>query len=342
MIFVTGGTGLLGAYLLLELTHEENKVRALRREGSSVRIVENVFRYNSDNAEELLRRIEWVNGDVCDIFSLEDALEGIDYVYHCAAVVSFDPKDRDKMMQVNIEGTANVVNASLSKGIKKLCHVSSIAALGRAEPGTVMTEDNTWKSSPHNSNYAISKYDGEREVWRGTEEGLKAVIVNPSIIIGMGDPEKGSSKLISTIDGFSLFYSNGINGFVDVRDVVRSMVALMKSPIQNERFIVNGANYSYRRLFEFIALNLDKPKPRFAIPNALLAIWWRIETLRSLITGSTPIITKETAHTSMHQYYYSGNKLTEKTGLRYTSPEETIAEACRIYKLYRASNALYF
>ena len=339
MIFVTGGTGLLGAYLLLELTRTGNNVRALRREGSSLRVVENIFRYNDSRAEELLKQIEWVNGDVCDIYSLEDALEGIEYVYHCAAMVSFDPKDREKMMRVNIEGTANVVNASLVKGVKKLCHVSSIAALGRAEQQNMVTEETTWKSSKQNSNYAISKYGGEREVWRGTEEGLNAVIVNPSIIIGMGDPDKGSSKLIATVDGISMFYSNGINGFVDVRDVARAMVVLMESPIMNERFIVNGANYSYRRLFELIAQNLNKSKPRFALPNLLLATWWRIEKLRGLITGSTPIITKETARTSRHQYYYSGEKLTKKTGFNYTAPEETVAEACRIYKLCKSAIA---
>ncbi|MDP4291072.1 MAG: NAD-dependent epimerase/dehydratase family protein, partial [Bacteroidota bacterium] len=187
-----------------------------------------------------------------------------------------------------------------------------------------------------NSNYAISKYAGEREVWRGTEEGLKAVIVNPSIIIGMGDPEKGSSKLISTIDGFSMFYSNGINGFVDVRDVAGAMIILMESPIDHERFIVNGANLSYRRLFELIAINLNKPVPRFAIPNMVLAVWWRFEKLRALLTGGSPIITKETALTSRHQYYYSGEKLKEKTGFSYTTPEEMVAEACRIYKLNKS------
>ena len=339
MIFVTGGTGLLGAYLLLELTRKGNNIRALKRQDSSLRVVENIFRFNDDNAKELLKRIEWVNGDVCDIYSLEEALEGIEQVYHCAAVVSFDPKDRDMMMHINIEGTANVVNISLAKGIKKLCHVSSIATLGRAEQTNIVTEETSWKSSKQNSNYAISKYGGEREVWRGTEEGLNAVIVNPSIIIGIGDPGKGSSKLISTIDGMSLFYSNGINGFVDVRDVARAMVVLMESQIKNERFILNGANYSYRRLFELIALNLNKSKPRFAIPNLMLAIWWRIEKFRGMITGSTPIITKETARTSRHQYYYSGEKLKTKTGFNYTSPEETVAEACRIYKLFKSSNA---
>jgi nucleoside-diphosphate-sugar epimerase len=339
MILVTGGTGLLGAYLLLELTRNGEKIRALRREHSSMLEVENIFRYNDRRAEALLKQIEWVNGDICDIFSLEDALEGIEYVYHCAAMVSFNPKDRAQMMRVNIEGTANVVNASLTKGIKKLCHVSSIAALGRAEEEKMVTEETAWKSTKQNSNYAISKYGGEREVWRGTEEGLNAVIVNPSIIIGMGDPEKGSSKLISTVDGISLFYSNGINGFVDVRDVAHAMVLLMESPIRNERFIVNGDNYSYRRLFELIALNLNKPKPRYALPNLLLATWWRIEKLRGLITGSTPIITKETARTSRHQYHYSGEKLTKKTGFNYTSPEETVAEACRIYKLCKSAIA---
>ncbi|NWJ52895.1 MAG: NAD-dependent epimerase/dehydratase family protein [Bacteroidetes bacterium] len=335
MIFVTGGTGLLGAYLLLELTQKDQEIRALKRSGSSIKIVENVFKTNHADPNRLLKKISWVDGDIMDIFSLENALTGIDYVYHCAALVSFDPKDIDRMMQINIEGTANVVNTCLQKGVKKLCHVSSIAALGRDELGGETTEKTNWKSSRQNSNYAISKYGGEREVWRGIEEGLKAVIVNPSIIIGMGDPEKGSSKLISTIDGFSKFYSNGINGFVDVRDVADSMITLMESDIENERFIVNGGNFSYRTLFELIALHLNKPKPLYAIPNIVLATWWRIEKLRSLISDSTPIITKETARTSKHQHYYSGKKLTEKTGFNYRSFEETISEACRIYTIWK-------
>ena len=338
MIFVTGGTGLLGAYLLLELTQRDQEVRALKRSGSSIRIVENVFRANHTDPDRLLKRISWVEGDTMDIFSLEDALNGVDYVYHCAAIVSFDPKDISKMMQINIEGTANVVNTCLRKGVKKLCHVSSIAALGRDELGGETTEKTQWKSTRQNSNYAISKYGGEREVWRGIEEGLTAIIVNPSIIIGMGDPEKGSSKLISTIDGFSKFYSNGVNGFVDVRDVVGSMITLMESDIKNERFIINGGNFSYKTLFELIALNLKKPKPRYAIPNIVLATWWRIEKLRSFISGSTPIITKETARTSKHQHYYSGKKLAEKTGFNYRSFEETIAEACRIYTIWKTKS----
>jgi nucleoside-diphosphate-sugar epimerase len=335
MIFVTGGTGLLGAYLLLELTQKNEEVRALKRAGSSIKIVENVFKTNHPEPDRLLKRISWVDGDVLDIFSLEDAMNGVDYVYHCAAIVSFNPKDKNKMMQINIGGTANVVNTCLQKGIRKLCHVSSIAALGRDELGGETMEKTQWKSTRQNSNYAISKYGGEREVWRGIEEGLKAVIVNPSIIIGMGDPEKGSSKLISTIDGFSKFYSNGVNGFVDVRDVAGSMIVLMESNIENERFILNGGNFSYKTLFELIAQNLHKAKPGYAIPNLVLATWWRVEKLRSIITGSTPIITKETARTSKHQHYYSGKKLTEKTGFIYRPFEETIAEACRIYLIWK-------
>jgi dihydroflavonol-4-reductase len=335
MIFVTGGTGLLGAYLLLELTQKDLEIRALKRPGSSIKIVENIFKTHHSDPDRLLKRINWVDGDIMDIFSLENAFDEVDYVYHCAAIVSFDPKDTGQMMRINIEGTANVVNTCLQKGVKKLCHVSSIAALGRDELGGETTEKTQWKSTRLNSNYAISKYGGEREVWRGIEEGLKAVIVNPSIIIGMGDPEKGSSKLISTIDGFSKFYSNGVNGFVDVRDVADSMIVLMESEIENERFIINGGNFSYRTLFELIARQLNKPKPLYAIPTVVLAIWWRLEKLRSLITGGTPIITKETARTSKHQHYYAGKKITEKTGFNYRSLEETIAEACRIYTIWK-------
>jgi len=218
--FVTGGTGFVGAYLLRYLVQEGVRVRALRRADSPMDLV-----------AEIADKVEWVEGDILDVPFLETAMEGVDNVYHCAATVSFDPRDREHMMKVNIEGTANIVNICLSLNIRRLLHVSSIAALGREADTPHVNEAAKWSDSPLNSNYAISKFKAECEVWRGMAEGLDVVVVNPSVIVGSGYWEKGSSALFKTIGKGMKYYPAGGTGFVDVRDVARASIGLMNSDI---------------------------------------------------------------------------------------------------------------
>lgn len=229
LILVTGGTGLVGTHLLFDLCKSGKRIRALKRIGSDVANVKKVFSYYSSNVDELLKNIEWVDVDLMDVYSLLDAMEGITEVYHCAAMVSFDSKHETEMMKINVEGTSNMVNAALEKGIKKFCHVSSIATIGRAEHISLSTEETFWKSSPDHSNYAISKYAAEREVWRASEEGLDVVIVNPSLIIGAGNWQQSSSIFFEKGFKGMKYYTEGSNGFVDVRDVVTLMIRLMNS-----------------------------------------------------------------------------------------------------------------
>jgi len=255
MILITGATGLVGSHLAFELIRSGHAVRALRRPDSRFEMIKKVFSLYSDNPEELFSKIEWVDGDILDIFSLEDAMEGAEEVYHCAALVSFLPEDKKRLIRINTEGTANVVNAALEKKIRKLCHVSSIAALGRPEHQSDLIDENlVWKPSKHNSAYAISKYGAEREVWRGTAEGLDAVIVNPSIVLGLAGPGMGSSRIFNTVRDGLKFYPPGKNGFVDVRDVARAMILLMESDIRNERFILNAENLEYKKLLGMMAV----------------------------------------------------------------------------------------
>ena len=192
MIVVTGGTGLVGAHLLYDLCKKHEHVRALKRQNSDLKQVKKTFFYYSHDAENLFQKIEWVNADVTDYFSLEDAFKDAKQVYHVAAMVSFHEKDNRKMMEINVKGTANVVNAALHHKIEKLCYVSSIAALGRPDANELATEETPWKDSDKSTAYSISKYKAELEVWRGIEEGLNAVIVNPSVILG---PAKFSQLL---------------------------------------------------------------------------------------------------------------------------------------------------
>jgi nucleoside-diphosphate-sugar epimerase len=332
MILVTGGTGLVGTRLLFDLVSNGKSVKAIKRKSSSLASLEKIFHLLSDRAGELLKKIDWVEGDVQDYLSLEAVMQDVEQVYHCAAVVSFDPNDKPVMMRINVDGTANVVNAAIAGGVKKLCFVSSVAALGRAEENFMINESADWIDSKENSAYAVSKYAAEREVWRGMAEGLNAVIVNPSIILGPGDPQKSSAKLLATTLKGNPFYTTGINAFVDVRDVTRIMIKLMESEINNEKFIVNGGNHSYRHIFNMMSAGFGKKPPRIHMKPWMLEVLWRTEKLRSKVLGTSPLITRETAKTSAKRYLYSNEKVRKALNYAFIPIEESIEENCRWFK----------
>ena len=332
MILLTGATGLLGSHIAYELLQQGKKIRALKRKDSNSTLIEKIFSFYTNEHIELLNAIEWVEGDVLDLGSLEDAMVGITHVYHCAAMVSFLPKEKDKMMQVNIEGTANVVNAAMHAGVKKLCHISSIAALGSTINGSLITEETWWKNNPSNSYYAISKYGAEREVWRAAEEGLNVVIVNPSFIIGPGDTSKSSSEAFGILRKGASWYTNGVNGYVDVRDVAHAAIKLIESDVLNQRFILNAANLSYRSFFDKVLVQLNKPKTKREAGKFLLALAWRIEKLLAAIAGRNPIITKEKVGYALQISQYDGSKIQKTINFNYRNIDTSIMEICKFYK----------
>jgi nucleoside-diphosphate-sugar epimerase len=332
MVLVTGGTGFVGAHLLLELLKNNQKVKAIKRNNSNLNLVKRIFSYYKEDVETLLSQIEWVDGDVLDVLSLQEAMENVEKVYHCAAVVSFSPKDRDNLFKTNIKGTANVVNTALQTRIKKLCFVSSIAAIGRSESNELTSESTEWKSSKRNSTYAISKYEAEKEVWRGIEEGLNAVIGNPSVILGPGDWNNGSAKIFDTLKNGTKFYTEGVNGFVDVRDVASVMYQLMESEIVNERFIVSSENLSYRELFTLILNEYGIKPPTIKALGILLEAAWRFEKLRGGLLKTRPLITKETVNTAQNQYFYSTEKLQNAIDFKFTPVKEIIKLTAALYK----------
>ena len=321
MILVTGGTGLVGSHLLNRLIKDGEKVRALYRSESSKAIVKQVLDYYNT---EGYNNIEWIEGDLMDYFLLRDALKDVNTVYHCAAMVSFKPSDRKAMFHVNAEGTANLVNAAIECQVPRFCHVSSIATLGKSQNGELIDEGSFWQNDDNHSVYSQSKYRAEMEVWRGTKEGLNAIVVNPSVIIGPCPPEKSSGQLISTLSKNMLFYTDGGTGFVDVRNVVDAMVELAQSDARNERFIVNGENLKYKELMN-TAANVFKVKPPHIKANRLLTgIAWRLERLKYMLWGKEPKMTKETARTSQNQSRYSSDKLTSLLEIKYRSIEEAL------------------
>ena len=327
-VFVTGGTGFLGAYIIKELIEKNYAVRAIRRSNKlPFFIPQNIF----DN-------VEWVDGDVLDVITLEEAMEGSDAVIHAAAKVSFVKKERREMYKTNIEGTANVMNTALSLDIKRVVHVSSIAALGRNAAGEKVDETKKWQESKQNTNYSISKYYGEMEVWRAIGEGLNAVIANPSTIIGYGDWNTSSCAIFKTVYDKIPWYTNGINGFVSVEDVAKAIVQLMESDITGERFIISGENASFHEVFNLIADAFGKKHPHLEATAFLAAFAWRFEKIKTLFTGNTSALTKESAMIALSKTYFDNTKILKALpDFSFTSLKECIEKACKAYSLTTTS-----
>ncbi len=334
MIFVTGSTGLIGSHLLYELLSRGKKVRALKRNSSNTDQVFKIFSYYNNNPEELFSQIEWVNGDVLDYFSLEKLIAGAEEVYHCAAIISFKKGDSRKMISNNVEGTANVVNASLENGIKKFCHVSSVSALGPRQNGFATDEQTNWVPSKKITAYSESKFFSEAEIWRGMEEGLDAVIVNPSIVLGPGNWDTGSPKLFKTVwDGLQ-FFTKGVTGFVDVKDVVKAMILLMQDEnfdrCKNQRFLLNSENWSYQQLFNLIADYLHKPRPSRFASGLMLGFAWRLGILLNTFSKKKIPVTQEIAAAANSLNEYDGSKITRLTGFDYLPVQNSVKQTTEI------------
>lgn len=325
-ILVTGGTGLVGSHLLYHLLQKETRITALKRSSSNLEMVRKVFNYYTSDPESLFRKISWIDCDLLDLDSVIESIRGskCEELFHCAAMVSFRASEHKKMITNNVTVTENIVNACLDQGIRKMCYVSSTAALGSASEEEEVTEESIWKPSSARSAYAFSKFRSEMEVWRGIEEGLRAVIVNPSIILGPGFWSKGSSSIFSAVYKGMKFYTNGITGYVDVRDVVQIMDLLMQSDIAGERFIVSSQNLSYREIFTMIARELGKEPPRYYANSAMTYSAWIFSSVLSLLTSRDPLLTKEMLSASRSKVRFSNQKVKEILGYQFIPINETV------------------
>ena len=309
MILVTGGTGLVGAHLLFHLLNENQPIRAIYRNEKKFDTVKRIFGYYTNNADTLFDTIEWVKADLNNIPQLTEAFKDITHVYHCAAFVSFEPDKFNLLQKTNIKGTANIVNFCIDHKVEKLCYVSSIAALGASLNNKAITEDTEWNKEIDNSVYAITKYGAELEVWRGTQEGLDAVIVNPGVIIGPGIWRYGSGSLIKMIYNGLKYYTTGSTGYVDVNDVVKAMIQLVKSDIKNERYILVSENLSFKDFFTKTANYLDVKPPQKEAKPWLLNIAWRLDWLKHKLTRKRRVLSKQTANSAVTTTIYSNNKI---------------------------------
>ena len=331
MILVTGGTGFVGAHLLFRLTSDKQQVRAIYRSEKKFAIVKRIFSYYSKDSETLFNTIDWVKADLNDVPSLVDAFKDITYVYHCAAFVSFEPDKFDLLQKTNIEGTANIVNLCVSNTIKKLCYVSSVAALGQSLNNEPITETSEWNNEIAHDVYAITKYGAELEVWRGTQEGVDTVIVNPGVIIGPGIWKYGSGSLIKTVHKGLKYYTSGSTGFVPIKSVVESMTNLMESSVKNERFILVSNNWSYKQFLTTCSIALGVTPPKKEAQNSLLQLGWRLDWLAHKLTGKRRRLTKHLTTALNTNTVYDNSKLKSHLDIDSESLDQTIAQISKLY-----------
>jgi len=331
MILVTGGTGLVGSHLLYELVKDNQKVRAIYRSEEKLQMVKKVFSYFTEDVSTLFNKIEWMEADILDVPLLTHAFQDITKVYHCAALISFDPKEYHKLRKTNIEGTANIVNLCISNTIKKLCYVSSIATLGNNEDNSFIDEETFWNPEGKNNVYGITKYGAEMEVWRGTQEGLDAVIVNPGIIIGAGFWNSGSGLLFKKVHNKLRYYVTGTTGYVDAKDVVTVMLQLMQSNIINQRFVLVAKNLSFQQVTEMTAKYLKVKAPQKRASSLLLEIAWRADWLKSFLTGKPRSLTKQNATTALTITNYDNQKIIKALDFKFIPIEKSIEQVAELF-----------
>ncbi|MDP2386700.1 MAG: NAD-dependent epimerase/dehydratase family protein [Bacteroidota bacterium] len=341
MNFITGATGLIGSHLTAHLLMQGKDVIALKRVNSNTKNIEEILSFYTTDYKELFKKIRFVEGDITDIYSLLDVLDNIEQVYHCAGMVNFEEKRIKELLLINSEGTANMVNACLEKGIQQFCHVSSVATMPNHDKKAIVDESVFWKSSPENGAYAISKYNGEREVWRAAEEGLNVCIVNPSVVLGAGCWGQSSSRLIAECYKGTRFFTNGVTGFVDVKDVVHCMIGLMDQTdrqtgkkINGKRFVVSGDNQSFKYVLDQFHTAFGKKLP------SIEAGKWILKTgaLLEKIFSSEPRITKTTIDAALSKNYFSHERISTELNFNFTPLDQTITYVAEKYKNYRTNN----
>ncbi len=329
MNFVTGGTGLVGSHILLELAKENAPITAMKRPNSNLSMVKSLFERNDILGK--FESIKWVNGSLSEVNQLIELMKGCTTLYHCAALVSFDSNDRQELIKTNIDGTSNIVDAALEVKPKKVVYLSSTAAIGKQPKSKVITENLDWEADNKNGAYSFSKHYAEREVWRGIEEGLSCVILNPSVILGPGDWGSSSTRMFSTVYNGLQFYTKGANAFVDVRDVAQIALKLANSTIENSRFLILSENLSFKEVMGQIAIEFGKKPPSFLATPFMGYLAGLFSEVWAVIGGTKPLITRDSSKSANTIQVYSNEKIKSSINHEFIPIHTSLRDTCRIF-----------
>ncbi len=322
--FITGATGLVGSYITRKLLSEGKEVHALKRKDSNLALV-----------EDLADQITWIEGDILDVSLLFELLPQMSYVVHSAALVSMFPKDKEKVFKINIEGTANVVNAALQSSIKKFCHVSSVAAIGVPENASLVNEKARWNDDNTNFIYAKSKHFAEMEVWRGITEGLNAVIINPSTVLGLSPLDRSSGQIFNRLQKGISFYPKGKINLVDAEDVAEIVYRLLHHEVSNERFILNAGSMSYKDFFTQVAQVFGKPAPKYPLSHSVLRAAHFLSLLVSTFGIARPFLSEELISAMQSTHTYNSEKIIDLLHFKFKDLNKSIKEVSKKYKEMR-------
>lgn len=321
-VFITGATGLIGSYVVrLLLMHGYERITALRRRESRM-----------DLLGDDVSRVRWVEGDLDDDSALMEGMHGADWVIHSAALISYQPADRDALHRINVAGTANVVNAALACGVEKLLHVSSVSVLSRTSKNTRADENTPWQKTRYSTMYGLTKHLAEMEVHRGAAEGLKVSFVVPSLVIGAGFWSEGSLVVIHRVGRGLRIYPTGANGFVDVRDVALLMLRLLEDGQDGARILVNGYNVTFHEFFQRLAVRLSVRAPGIRVGRVGTEILWRLVVPVRWLTGRKPLFTKETMRAAQAVAEYDNARSLSMPGFRYTPLDDTLDDIATEYR----------
>lgn len=323
MILVTGGTGLVGSHLLFRLVKDGHFIRAIHRTNSNLDQTKKTFSCYSEQAAELFKKIQWVEADINDLPALEIAFKGVTHVYHCAALISFDPKAYRRLRKINIRGTANIVNLCLSNSVEKLCYVSTIGTIGKSLNGSMATEETEWTEADANV-YALTKYAAEMEVWRGSQEGLPVVMTNPGIIIGPTVWNQGSGKLFTNANRGLNYYPPGGTGFISVHDVVQMMIQLMESSVKNERYIAVSENLTFHEILNRITKELGKNPPKKQLKFWQLEVFRFADSIWCAVTGKKRKMTKSTIRSLRNRQIFDNQKAIQDLNFEFEDLSKTL------------------
>ena len=330
MILVTGGTGMIGAHILLALAKEKDKIRAIYRRTESLNYIKYLFQKLLPENPDFFNRIEWVKTDLSDLGGLDVAFKGVKFVYHCAAKVSFAEFNEQKLMKTNVEGTTNIVNLCIKHRINKIGYVSSIASIGADKNVELVTENHTWSIGQKHTPYAYSKYGAELEVWRAAQEGIDVIIVNPGVILGAHFWHRSSGTIFKFIYKGLKYYTLGNISIVGLDDVVKSLILLMNSPLKNERFILVAKNLKQKKILDKIAIKLNKKKPYLPITKRILYIFFILDKFFSSLGLKKKILSPALIEELCNNKKYDGSKILRKINFTYTKIDDVINQIVKI------------